>query len=85
MPSRRMKHRRVAHKSTAGILPTFPEAVDLVDNPPPRLTENTVALPKIGERSRGILFAVRARDRQRILSVLWRGKQTGADGVHRRQ
>jgi hypothetical protein len=61
MPSRRMKHRRVAHKSTAGILPTFPEAVDLVDNPPPRLTENTVALP-MGEVAQHF-FAARVRDR----------------------
>jgi hypothetical protein len=66
MPSRRMKHRRVAHKSTAGILPTFPEAVDLVDNPPPRLTENTVAPPMIGARSRGIGFAARVSDHQKL-------------------
>jgi hypothetical protein len=42
MPNR-MKHRRVVHKSTAGIPNAIPEAVDLVGNPPPGLTENTVA------------------------------------------
>jgi hypothetical protein len=41
MPNQRMKHRRVVHKSTAGILKSTPEAVDLVGNP---LTSNTVAL-----------------------------------------
>jgi hypothetical protein len=41
MPNPRMKRRRVVHKSTAGILTTIPEAVDLVGNP---LTSNTVAL-----------------------------------------
>jgi hypothetical protein len=40
-----MKHRRVVHKSTAGILKPVPEAVGLVGNPPPGLTNNTVALP----------------------------------------
>ncbi len=40
----RMKHRRVVHKSTAGILKPIPEAVDLVGNPPPGLTTKTVAL-----------------------------------------
>ena len=43
MPNARMKHRRVVHKSTAGILKPLPEAVDLVGNPPPGLTTNTVA------------------------------------------
>ena len=43
MPSSRMKQRRVVHKSTAGILTTIPEAVDLVGNSPPGLTNNTVA------------------------------------------
>ena len=43
MPSARMKHRRVVHKSTAGILKSIPEAVGLVGNPPPGLTNNTVA------------------------------------------
>src|SRR5215472_1212423 len=43
MPNPRMKQRRVVHKSTAGILKTIPEAVDLVGNPPPGLTNNTVA------------------------------------------
>ena len=44
-----LKHRRVVHKSTAGILTSIPEAVDLVGNPPPGLTDNTVALPLAGE------------------------------------
>jgi hypothetical protein len=44
MPNPRLKHRRVVHKSTAGILKPIPEAVDLVVNPPPGLTTNTVAL-----------------------------------------
>jgi hypothetical protein len=43
MPNR-MKHRRVVHKSTAGIPKSIPEAVDLVENPPRGLTNNTVAL-----------------------------------------
>ena len=43
-PTPRMKQRRVVHKSTAGILKPIPEAVDLVGNPPPGLTTNTVAL-----------------------------------------
>ena len=41
----RVKHRLVVHKSTAGILKSIPEAVDLVGNPPQGLTNNTVALP----------------------------------------
>ena len=45
MRNPRMKHRRIVHKSTAGILNSIPEAVDPVANPPPGLTENTVALP----------------------------------------
>jgi hypothetical protein len=40
----RVKHRPVVHKSTAGILQSIPEAVDLVGNPQ-GLTNNTVALP----------------------------------------
>ena len=47
MLTSRMKQRRVVHKSTAGILTTIPEAVDLVGNSPPGLTNNTVALPVI--------------------------------------
>ena len=43
MPNARMKHRRVVHKSTAGIPKPIPEAVDLVENPPPGLTTDTVA------------------------------------------
>ena len=37
-----LKHRRVVHKSTAGILKSIPEAVGPVGNPPPGLTNNTV-------------------------------------------
>src|SRR5580704_995960 len=44
MPNPRMKQRLVVHKSTAGILKPIPEAVDLVGNPPLRLTTKTVAL-----------------------------------------
>ena len=43
MSNPRMKHMRVVHKSTAGILKPIPEALDLVGNPPPGLTTNTVA------------------------------------------
>jgi hypothetical protein len=60
MPNPRMKQRRVVHKSTAGILKPIPEAVDLVGNPPPRLTTKTVApLQQRGtanRRSRSVLF-----------------------------
>ena len=52
MPNR-MKHRRVVHKSTAGIFKPIPEAVDPVDNPPQGLTNNTVALPPRGGDYRG--------------------------------
>jgi len=53
MPNPRMKHRRVVHKSTAGILRSIPEAVGLVGNPPPGLTNHTVALPLAGETTEG--------------------------------
>ena len=53
MPSRRLTHRRVVHKSTAGMLHSIPEAVGLVGNPPPDLTQNTVA--GLGGRSYDIL------------------------------
>ena len=53
MSNARMKHRRVVHKSTAGIFKPLPEAVDLVGNPPPDLTFNTVALPLAGEITEG--------------------------------
>jgi hypothetical protein len=43
MPSRRLTRRRVVHKPTAGMLHSIPEAVGLVGNPPPDLTQNTVA------------------------------------------
>jgi len=43
MPEPRLKHRPVVHKSTAGIVNLIPEAVDPVGNPPPGLTEDTVA------------------------------------------
>ena len=60
MPNPRMKQRRVVHKSTAGILKPIPEAVDLVGNPPPGLTNNTVALLQqrgtANRRSRFIFF-----------------------------
>jgi hypothetical protein len=49
MPSSRMKQRRVVHKSTAGILTTIPEAVDLVGNSPPGLTNNTQSLRSSNE------------------------------------
>jgi hypothetical protein len=51
MPNARMKHRRVVHKSTAGILKSIPEAVGLVGNPSQGLTNNTVAPPE-GRRVR---------------------------------
>ncbi len=51
MPNPRMKHRRVVHRSTAGILKPIPEAVDPVGNPPPGLTTNTVAPLCRGTRS----------------------------------
>jgi hypothetical protein len=35
MRKSRLKCRRVVHKSTAGILNSIPEAVDLVGNPAP--------------------------------------------------
>ena len=38
-------HQVVAHKSTGGILNSFPEPVDPVGNASDRLTNNTVALP----------------------------------------
>jgi len=44
MPNSRLSHRRVAHKSTGGILPEIPAPVDPVGNAPVRLTPNTVAL-----------------------------------------
>jgi len=45
MPNARLKHRRVVHKPTAGILKSIPEAVGLVGNPSQGLTNNTVAPP----------------------------------------
>lgn len=51
MRDARIKHGRVVHKSTAGILNSIPAAVDPVGNPPPALTGNTVALPP-GKRIR---------------------------------
>jgi hypothetical protein len=44
-------HRVVAHKSTGGILNSFPQPVDPVGNASDRLTNNTVALPRkiVGE------------------------------------
>ncbi len=37
----------VAHKSTGGILNSFPEPVDPVGNASQRLTNDTVALPQL--------------------------------------
>lgn len=45
MSNARMKHRRVVHKSTAGMLKSIPAAVGLVGNPSQGLTNNTVAPP----------------------------------------
>ena len=61
MPNPRMKHRRVVHKSTAGILKPIPEAVDLVGNPPPGLTNNTVASlhQRVSANRRSRLIGVR--------------------------
>ena len=57
MPNPRMKQRRVVHKSTAGILKPIPEAVDLVGNPPPGLTTNTVApLYRLMRRKRSVFM-----------------------------
>jgi len=59
MPNPRMKDRRVVHKSTAGILTPIPEAVDLVGNPPPGLTTNTVApLQQRVSANRRIIFSI---------------------------
>ena len=63
MPNPRMKHRRVVHRSTAGILKPIPEAVDPVGNPPPGLTTNTVAL--LQQR-----VSANRRSRSRFLRVL---------------
>jgi len=41
----------VAHKSTGGILNSFPEPVDPVGNASQRLTNDTVALPICRERA----------------------------------
>jgi len=41
----------VAHKSTGGMLNSFPQPVDPVGNASPSLTNNTVALPICRERS----------------------------------
>ena len=54
MPANRMKHRRVVHKSTAGILNSIPQAVDLVGNSPHHLTTNTVAHPYPLPSGRGV-------------------------------
>src|ERR1700722_9513480 len=40
---RKLKSRRVVHKSTGGVLPWTPEPVDPVGNPPPPPPFNTVA------------------------------------------
>jgi hypothetical protein len=48
-----MKHRRVVHKSTVGILNSIPEAVGLVGNPPPRLDKKHSRSPARGGDYRG--------------------------------
>lgn len=45
MPRSRVSRRRVANKSTGGILPKIPAPVDPVGNAPNYLTKNTVAYP----------------------------------------
>jgi hypothetical protein len=50
----------VAHKSTGGILNSFPQPVDPVGNALHRLTNNTVALPSPGEVVLGITCAGQA-------------------------
>jgi hypothetical protein len=40
---RKLKSRRVVHKSTGGVLPRTPEPVDPVGNPPSASSFNTVA------------------------------------------
>src|ERR1700722_9136615 len=40
---RKLKSRRVLHKSTGGVLPRTPQPVDPVGNPPPPSPLNTVA------------------------------------------
>ena len=40
-------HQVVAHKSTGGMLTSFPQPVDPVGNASDRLTNNTVALPQL--------------------------------------
>jgi hypothetical protein len=42
---RKLKSRRVVHKSTGGVLPRTPEPVDPVGNPPSAASFNTVAHP----------------------------------------
>src|SRR5271167_4626322 len=48
---RKVKSRRVVHKSTGGVLPRTPEPVDPVGNAPPPSPFNTVAHPR---RRRGL-------------------------------
>jgi hypothetical protein len=51
---RKLKSRRVVHKSTGGVLPRTPEPVDPVGNPPSAASFNTVAHPPLeDERRRG--------------------------------
>ncbi len=58
MRTNRVKQRRVVHKSAAGILNSIPEAVDLVGNSPPALTNNTVAHPARPEILRSICVSM---------------------------
>jgi hypothetical protein len=62
MRAARMKHRRVVHKSTAGIAKSIPEAVGLVGNPPPGLINNTVAPPFFDTGAPGVAERSRAKE-----------------------
>jgi hypothetical protein len=53
--------RRVAHKSTGGVLPWTPEPVDPVGNPPHCLTPSTVAHLKSSPVGRGEEVQARLR------------------------
>jgi hypothetical protein len=50
---RKLKSRRVVHKSTGGVLPRTPEPVDPVGNPPSAASFNTVAHLKSSPRGKG--------------------------------
>jgi hypothetical protein len=78
MPAGRINHRRVVHKSTAGILNPIPEAVDLVGNSPPRLTNNTVAHPA---RKNAPASPVRARPQKEKIDSLFQGEKINENHV----